>query len=164
MRSERGAILIEAILGLTIATIIITALVTVLVSSLSNATFSRNQTIATGYAQEYMELTRSLKDDNFDTLQALADSGSPSDQFCFRPSGLSEGCVDSIDGEDRDIIDFDRYLRIYVETTPVASRKCPNSIYVESVVAWEDSKCSGGAKCHDVTLKSCFSNLDYVPL
>lgn len=156
MRSEKGAILIEAILGLTIATIIITALVSVLVSSLSNATFSRNQTFATGYAQEAMELTRSMKDDNYLALEAKAVA---SGIWCFDDDlNLIQGCTEPI--EESGTM-FDRQVIL----TRGGGGCDGNSIYVEAKVSWSDSKCTNSAvKCHDVTLKSCFSNLDYVPL
>jgi len=159
MKKNSGAILIEAILGITIATIITTGLVTALVSSLSNSTFSRGQTVATGYAQESIELMRSLKDVDYEYLQANV--GTCGSNCYFDLNRDADPLVSGIEhiNDDSSGIDFDRSI-----TLSNANRNCDNSIYAEVNVSWQDSKCTGNAKCHKVTLKSCFSNLDYVKL
>ena len=161
-KRNKGAILIEAILGITIATIITTGLVSALVSSLSNSTFSRGQTIATGYAQENMELIRSLKDVDYSSLEGSVGScteDSPC-RFDFNSgNGRLISGSDDIDDDASKII-FERSIVIL----DGASHDCEGSIFAQVTVAWQDSKCSGSAKCHEVNLRSCFSNLDYVEL
>ncbi len=159
-KKNKGAILIEAILGITIATIITTGLVTALVSSLSNSTFSRGQTIATGYAQESMELIRSLKDVDYGSLEDSVGSCTEDNPCKFDLStgdGRLVSGVESIDDDSN--IEFDRSVVL-----SNVSDECQGSVYAKVTVAWQDSKCSGSAKCHKVNLRSCFSNLDYAPL
>jgi hypothetical protein len=156
IRKEKGAILIEAILGITIATLITVGLVTALVSSLSNSTFSRSQTIATGYAQEDMELLRSYKDADYAYVEGRANGGS----YYFGTSGGNSVLISgSTDKSDPSGVTFNRSIRM-----SQGNANCPNTIYAEVSSAWNDSKCSGTTKCHKVTLRSCFSNLEYVPL
>lgn len=159
IKKNKGAILIEAILGITIATVIVTALVSALVSSLSNSTFSRSQTLGTGYAQQQMEMLRSYKDFNYQDIYSRAPSGGAS--YYLNPnspnSGLQSGSQNFTDAGSG--IRFNRVINLSRNNADCR----PDSIYAEVVVSWTDSKCSSG-NCHRVALRSCFTNLDYVPL
>ncbi len=151
MKKNSGSILIEAILGLAIAITLITAIVTALISSLSSSSFSRNQSIASGYAQEGIELVRSIRDVDYSTLSGYQDG-----VYCFNPSYVLGNCPETINDSGST---FSRKIEIS-KTNP----KCTSSIYVASIVTWKDAKCRSNDECHKVELNTCLINLDYVQL
>lgn len=69
---NRGQSLFEVVVALAISTVIITALVALATSSIRNATFSKNKTIASRYAQEATEWLRSERDKDPQAFQTKA--------------------------------------------------------------------------------------------
>ena len=65
LKNNHGIILIEAIIALGVIVIVMTALVTALVSALNSSTFSNEQTLATAYAQEGLDIARAQKNRDF---------------------------------------------------------------------------------------------------
>lgn len=159
IKNNKGAILIEAILGITIATIIVTALVSALVSSLSNSTFSRSQTLATGYAQQQMEMLRSYKDFDFQDIYDSAPNGGAN--YHLNPSNPNSGLISGSQSftDTGSGIRFQRVINLSRNHADCET----GSVFAEVSVSWTDSKCSSG-NCHRVALRSCFTNVDYVPL
>jgi Tfp pilus assembly protein PilV len=160
--NNKGIILIEAILALGIIVVIMTALVTALVSTISSSSFSKDQTQATSYAQEGLDIARNFKDSSYENFQEL-ETG----EYC-----LAEGQTElSEAGGDRSCENnvnrrFTRF--IYVNQSGQDERQDPvvdacetdNSVFVASTVVWTDSKCkTEGDNCHKVELNSCFVNL-----
>jgi type II secretory pathway pseudopilin PulG len=152
--NKKGIILIEALLALTVIVIVMTALVTALVSALSNTTYSNEQTQATAYAQEGIEIARAQKNSDFAAFQALNGTN------CLGSGATSiPGSCSLIDGK------FDREIYINSNGEDLDGNKSceqANSIYVSSIVSWSDSRCGSGDSCHKVDLSSCFSNLNYI--
>ncbi len=62
MNNESGQSLVEVIAALTVVAIIVFVLVKASTTSIRNATFARNWTLATKYAQELIEEARKLRD------------------------------------------------------------------------------------------------------
>ena len=164
--NTKGIILIEALIALAVIVIVITALVTALVSAINSTTFSNEQTAATAYAQEGIDLARAEKNYNFSGFQTY--SG-----FVNFGESKTFGGSCSLDGG--------KYCRkIYVNQNGTDARTSPSvqaceqswsdgtitknvdSIFVASVVTWTDSRCNGGSMCHEVSLTSCFANLNYI--
>ena len=159
--NQKGSILIEAIIALTVIVVLMTALVSALVASLSSSNFSKNQTIATGYAQDGLEKFRALRDQDYDAFRNF-----PTGYYCLglgvEPPGTynSNLCSVNIDSI------FSRTIYInrngWDDRSAPGEQKCDDfsSVYVVSILRWTDSKCDGGALCHRVELDGCFSNLD----
>ena len=148
---KRGIILIEAILAMAVVVIIMTALITALVSAMNSTRFSEDQTIATGYAQEGMELVRNQKN---------ADFGAFKDAISGNSYDLGPG--NDIDSRFERVIyanlsGIDRDGQQYCEQ----DNDGLDSIYVASIVSWNSSRCSSSAKCHEVVLESCITNVSY---
>ncbi|MBI3069818.1 MAG: hypothetical protein HYY87_00750, partial [Candidatus Levybacteria bacterium] len=55
---QKGQTLIEVLLALGTAVVVLSATVVAVLSALNNAQFSKNQSLATQYAQEGMEVMR----------------------------------------------------------------------------------------------------------
>lgn len=158
-KNKKGIILVEAIIAMTVIVMIMTAIVTALISSINSTTYSEEQTIATGYAQEGIEVARNQKNIDWDSISNLSNGYY---SLCQGSSLIqsSGSCV--IDG---------KYTRtIYVNQDGFDNRTSPgsqicleNSIFVASTVTWSDGRCtSSSVDCHKVDLNSCFTNLNYI--
>lgn len=163
MKKQRGEILIEALLGLVITSIIVTGLVVALNSSVSNSIFSTNQSQATLIAKEGLDLVKNIKEDDYLSVSNLATG-----YYHLNSSRvLVPGCCESVtvDG-----IEFSR--QFYINSIGLDQRKTPvkqacnnaeASVFAASIVSWSDSKCGpGGAKCHKIELDSCFADLSQI--
>src|ERR1700722_6827093 len=62
---QRGQTLIETLAALAIISIVIVAIATAVTSSLSNATYNQNETIATKYAQQGTEVINQIRDGSY---------------------------------------------------------------------------------------------------
>lgn len=168
--NNKGVILIEAILALTVIVVILTALVTALVSAVSSSNFSKDQSLAGGYAQEGLEIARNDKDISFGELKNMTIG-----TYCLSGTELTligkfaeneSDCSENIDEK------FSR--SVYVNGQGRDDRVSPGqlkcrtnrtdqeSIFVASKVTWTDSRCSSGSQCHEVELNSCFINLNRI--
>src|SRR5260221_11589392 len=65
MKNQHGQTLIEVLLSMAVATIIITAITFAVINSLKNSQFSKNQTLATQYTQQGLEIIRSMRYSNY---------------------------------------------------------------------------------------------------
>ncbi|MGB9585896.1 MAG: prepilin-type N-terminal cleavage/methylation domain-containing protein [Anaerolineales bacterium] len=68
MKKNQGQSLIEMLVAIAIVLVVIVALVAVTTVSIRNASFSRNQALATKYAQEGIEEARKLRDERGDSF------------------------------------------------------------------------------------------------
>jgi len=64
MKKIKGQSLVEMVIAIGIVLIVIVALVAVTTFSIRNAIFSRNQSLATKYAQEAIEKVRAYREQN----------------------------------------------------------------------------------------------------
>lgn len=62
MKKNQGQSLIEMVVAIAVVLIVIVALVAITTVSIRNANFSRNQALATKYAQEGIEKVRAYRD------------------------------------------------------------------------------------------------------
>lgn len=69
-KREKGQSLIEILAALAVVIIVILALVAVTTVSIRNATFAKNQSLATKYAQELIEEARELRNSDKDAFFA----------------------------------------------------------------------------------------------
>ena len=159
MRKQRGEILVEALLGLAITIIIITGLIVALNSSVSNSTFSTNQSQASLIAKEGLDLVKNIKEDNYSSIDLTG-------YYCLNNSVLKKDCFQEVDGDN---LKFSR--QFYISRDGKDYRKIPagtsvcnkdgTAVFAASIVTWWDSKCGSNisAKCHKVELNSCFTDL-----
>jgi type II secretory pathway pseudopilin PulG len=64
-RTQKGQTLIEAIVAIGVAVLVMSGLVVAVISAVKNAQFAKNQSLATKYALEGMELVRQDRDTNW---------------------------------------------------------------------------------------------------
>ena len=107
MKKESGQSLIEVLAALAVVTIAILALVSITMISVRNASFAKNQSLATKYAQEAMEEARQLRNDNRDDFFII---GGTTNTACINlpplppsPFSLTRTCS-LVDGTKMEII------------------------------------------------------------
>ena len=148
-KNQTGQALIEALLALTFAVVIITAVVIAVITSLSSATFTKNQNQASNYAQEGLDVARNMKESDPQTFFGLNGNYCANMGISLTGSG---NCTVGIYTQN-----------VFVDD--IASRcAAGKGSFVISTVSWNDGKCqNSGDKCHKVQLDSCFYNLNSVP-
>jgi len=153
-----GQVLIEAVIAIAVVSFLMSGIVAALISSVNNSTFSKNQNLATNFAQEGIDIARNFKESDFQTFSTFQN------YYCIDKndttiSRFKRTCNKNVDSF------FTR--RLYINQNGQDTRvgpsqqKCESgSIFVASIVAWNDSRCQGTAECHDVELNSCFTDLN----
>lgn len=71
-KDEKGQSLFEVVLALAVAALIIIAIVALATISIRNASFSRDQSLTTRYAQEAIEWLRGQRDEDWDAFATRA--------------------------------------------------------------------------------------------
>lgn len=148
----KGDTLIEVLVALGLITVVITALAGVVITSMGNTQFSKNQNTATQYAQEGMEIIRRIRDDNYVNFRNIASA-----TYCFDEGvmalPLPPNCTSAnVSGS-------------FLRKVTITQNGCAvNVANVTVTVSWQDSKCPAiNAFCHASRLESCFSTINPVP-
>lgn len=176
-KKEIGSTLIEAILAIAIVTIVLSAVVVAVVSSVNNSQSSTDRSFALDYAEEGLDYLRDLKGEDFAGFTTTYNLKTPlsSNYYCLSdddgavPDSDLSVCATSGPGTGN--VAEGKYLRkvfIHYNPPPAASPggrdplnniKCAGSgIFASSIVYWTDSKCKDGTYCRSVELNTCFYN------
>ena len=161
IKKEKGQTLIEALVALAAAVAVVYAISTAVISALSNAQFSKNQVLATQYAQQGIEIMRQLRDSDWSTFYSYNDSGS-SLYYCLDKNSKSirsqgTGCGQNVDN-------FIREVQIQKNSSDCRTPSgITNAARITVIVKWSDGKCpAGDAYCHKVQLASCLSDFQVI--
>jgi len=145
--NEKGQTLIEAVGALGILALVISATTMAVTTSLSNATYDKNQTLATKYAQQGSEIVHQVRDVNYGNFQAL------NGIYCLakNQTTMTNGpCSVNIDG-------------FYVRSVQIIQNGCgANVSRVNVSVAFKDGKCTASTYCHNQIDSSCLSTTNPV--
>lgn len=154
MKREKGQTLVEALIALGVAIVIISAIVVSVISSLSNAQFTKNQNQANHFAQEGMEIVRGIRNSSWTTFSALS-----STYYCLSANSTTL-VVRGADGCGQNVGIFVR--EVLVEHS---SASCVGTSRITVNVSWSDSKCTDTSNtfCHKVDFISCLGNNGAVP-
>lgn len=168
---QQGQTLVEALVSLSIAVAVIGAITVVVISSLNNATFTKNQNLATQYAQEGLEVTKRASLSDTPKFSQIADDiycldegktifddplTNPGEGRCGFNVGTGETYA-NVGGV------FSREIEVdHQNEEPLSSGGCGGNTKVIVRVKWSDNKCEAesGPLCHEVVLESCFSDYD----
>lgn len=158
IKSQKGQSLVEALIALGVAVVIISGIAVAVITSVNNTDFSKNQNLATQYAQQGMELVRHKSESDWGSFTMLSGS------YCLdqnstdlSPAGL--GCSLNINDANSNPF-FIRQVDVSQNTS-----SCTGSASVSVKVSWTDGKCSSASNvyCHTVKLDSCLANINSVP-
>lgn len=145
-----GQSLIEMLVAMSAAVIILTGISVTVSSSLNNANYSKNQIIATKYAQEGIEITRQIRDSNLAAFSLLNGT------YCLAKAQQSFGGSCSSPN-------VDNFIRT-VLVQPSGGSCGANTSLVSVVVSWADGKCSSGTYCNKVQQDTCLSTANSMQL
>jgi len=158
MKREDGQTLIEILLAVGVAAAIITAIAAVVISALNNATFRKNQNLATSYAQQGMEVVRAIRDRSWTDFSLL-------DGWMCLPQNsttLTPRVGLDCDGEGNVGI-FIREIRMQLNQSDCTASVVNTKVTV--AVKWSDSKCTSPPPfnyCQEVKLISCLTKINAV--
>jgi len=146
--NNKGQTLIEALVALSVSTIIIAAITMAVITGMNNATFSKNQNLATGFAQQGMDILHQQSQSDWATFDGMATNIT----YCLvqNETTLDSDCPDSPN------INSSFVRKVKIEPP---SAGCSSGKKVSVTVSWGDGKCTdaGNKYCHNVSLDSCFA-------
>ena len=152
MKPMKGQTLIEVLVALGVIAVIATALAAVVVTSVSNTQFSKNQNLASQYAQEGMEIVRSIRDSDYVTFRTYSGS------YCLDKDAttLTPDCSSA------NVDNFIRRVTIVQDTCAGSSVTDVDNVKVS--VSWQDGKCPvSNTYCRNATQETCLSTVNPVP-
>ena len=158
---QKGQTLLEVMLALSIAILIVSAVVASILNALNNEQFGVSQNQATQLAQEGVDLFRNLSQSDWatftnygrrDTTDAIS--------WCLpqvnpTPIPLGSGCAPNAGNNDRFVREIKVELNSCITPTPGITNI---SGRVTSTVKWGDGKCTGTGDdqyCHKTEVVSC---------
>lgn len=166
MRRNSGQTLIEVLVALGTSVVIISAITVAVLSSLSNVEFEKNQSLATSYAQQGMEIIRSMSNNNYGLFKLL------SGKYCLAKSctALTSSRGDSCGPEGvtcQPVPNVDTFMREVTIDTSQSNNCVAGGIHfteATTTVSWSDSKCTdtNNLFCHQVSISSCFSDANII--
>jgi type II secretory pathway pseudopilin PulG len=148
-----GQMLLEVILAIAMAIITVGAVMMIIVASLGRAQYSKNQDLANSYAREGIDTVRKMRDSNW------SDFHSRNGSYCLNQGAVTLGstpCTANVGGI------FTRSVSLEQNSSD-CSGGGSNGTKTTVTVSWPDNKCpSSKPYCNNVTLVSCFSNINAV--
>jgi len=151
--NESGQSLIEVLIALAASVAVVSAIAVTVITSLSNAEFTKSQNLATQYSREGMEIVRQIAKNNWTDFLNYKNVN-----YCLNKGSITPTTMVGLNcGKNIDNI-FDRQL-----TIDPKSLRCISSIEITSTVLWTDSKCqTGDILCHQIKLRSCLADINSV--
>ena len=144
-----GQTLIEALAALAIVGIVISAIGVIVTTSLSNARFDENQTLATKYAQQGSEVIQQIRDDNYTGFQNFNGT------YCLGQGQITLGLPANCTSANMD--------NTFIRSITIQQNGCGANIAQVTVnVSFTDSKCANGKYCHIQTISTCLSTVNSV--
>lgn len=154
-QNELGQSLIEVLIALAASVAVVSAIAVTVITSLSNAEFTKNQNLATQYSREGIEIVRQIAKNNWTNFLTYTNRN-----YCLNKGSTIPTAMTGLNcGKNIDNI-FDRTVIIVHSPN---STYCNSSTEVSSSVSWTDSKCqTGNILCHQIKLRSCFADVNSV--
>lgn len=169
--NQKGQGLVEALIALGAAVVIISAITVAVITSVQNTDFSKYQNLATGYAQQGMEIVK--QQSQLDWTSTSSYTGT----YCLSqgattlpplPSTTNPACGEINVGN--------MFIRqVEIQNKIPSGPSCNNlnspccivsnqnpplySSKVTVTVKWTDGKCSANSFCHSVKLDSCLQDI-----
>lgn len=150
---NKGQSLFEVVVAIAISALVIGAIVSLATISIRNSTYSKNQSLASGYAQQATEWLRGQRDTNIANFIAKAGPQNGTTTYCLpdltdltslTPVGTPASCSNPIANTS-----FTRYVSFKPTTSPTAK----TLIETDVTVFWTDSQGT-----HEVTSATDFTD------
>lgn len=180
--SNKGQTLIEVLIAFATLAVVITSSTLAVISALNNAEFIKNQHLATQYAQQGMEIVRSIRENDYHTFLSITNPDAsdptaipplayyycmakscstlntlPNDQ-CGQVTAAGVPCaLQNVDSFVRGVM-VDRTVSNTCNTTGQTTP--PTEVTVS--VSWIDGRCPRGVYCHSSSVTSCLGPINSV--
>lgn len=155
--NEKGQTLIEVLVALAAAVAVIVAITIIVVTSLSNVEFTKNQNLATEYSRQGLEILRQLAKESWTNFSSYT-----SINYCLAQGSSSPCVMGSVSCGTPTTCGQNVGIFVRQITIEQNSSSCSNNVKVTSTVKWSDSKCTTDPFCHSVILESCFANTNVI--
>lgn len=150
---QAGQTILEVLLALGAGVAIFGAITTIVISSLNNAQFTKNQNLANSYAREGMDVIRQLRDSGWSNFAGI------SGERCISVDKTLTSVPPTAPNCEKNIGEFGRKVEIKHFSPPFPG--CFLDSGVRVTVSWSDGKCPlADRNCHNVELVSCFSDIN----
>lgn len=158
-----GQTIIEAMVALAAILLILAAISVATITSLNNAEFIKNQSLASKYAQQGMESMRYTRNNDpvtfFSTYAGntycMCANNVLGDNNCVSGSSAGTQCVKVDNFSGASLIREVKFSAL----GSTESQGCSSGTRVTVTVSWSSGKCSNSVRyCHKTQLISCFSN------
>ncbi len=158
---NKGQTLIELLVGFTAMALIIGAITMLSVSALNNAQFSKNQSFATQYAQQGIEMMRNLRDINIVKFKSLSSHICLAESCNSPVAGNNPSCGGAATCDVNVLGTFVRDINITPQSPDCGLNGLGAAVNTKVTVgvSWTDGKCTQGAYCHTEQVTSCFSDI-----
>jgi prepilin-type N-terminal cleavage/methylation domain-containing protein len=147
----RGDTLIEVLIALAVAVVVISAITTLGITSLSNARFVASQEQASKYTQEGMETVRKIRNGNYSAFASYSGT------YCLAKNATSLGI--SVASCTTANIDNTYIRSVEIRQNVNCGAISTNLAHTTVRVSFTDGKCPSGVYCHTTESSSCLSTL-----
>lgn len=161
-KAQNGQTLIEVLLALGTAVVVLSATVVAVLAALNNAQFSKNQNIATQYAQQGMEVMRNMRNSNWTLFSGYGGASGVTVSYCLDQNSTElsgrnrtiQGCAGGSSTNGQNVGIFARRVDIEKDSSLCGGS---NQTKVTILVSWASNKCTDSSNlyCHSVKLVSC---------
>ncbi len=168
MKKQSGQTLIEVLISLVVAGTIVTAITFSVISSLKNSQYAKNQTSATEYAQQGIEIVKNVRDQNYGTFTSLG--GVSGGTYCLADSctsissNVNDPCGPPASKCNLNVpLPSPTFIRQVFIQQQAANCTGPSlgtqaGALVNVTVSWTDAQCAGSSYCHQVNNETCLTN------
>ena len=157
IKNQKGQTIIEAVVALAAVFVIVAAIAVVILNSVNNSQFVKNQNLANKYAQQGMEFIRGIQASNLEDFSTLSGSYGMDDEA----SSLTEESLTVNVGNThiRNIYITENEEPCINTGSVLPEEQNIGLKKVTVIVSWSSGKCGSDETenrfCHDTTLVSC---------
>jgi len=162
IRTDAGQTLLEILFAFGISIMVLSAIIFGITTSLSNAQYTKDQSLATFYATEGMSIIRQMRDNSWSGYSQKITDLTNGDKYCITSDSALP--LQQISSADNCVGNYSVgngfFSREVVFELPSSS--CNGGSKATVKVSWTDNKCTSTSTpfCHHVELVSCFSEVD----
>jgi Tfp pilus assembly protein PilV len=172
--AQQGQTLIEVLIAFATLAVVITSATLTVISALNNAEFVKNQHLAIQYAQQGMEIVRSMRENNYNSFLTLSNPQNlPNpDRVIYYCMAAACTSLSPVGGDacgttntpcvDQNIGAFVRAIAIDKTTFNTCSAGASTQVTVS--VSWTDGTCPRGEYCHTSSVVSCLAPINSVAI
>lgn len=161
--NQKGQSLVEALIALGAVALIISAMAVAVITSVNSSDFSKNQSRATYYAQQGIEILKQASQSDWNSFSDI--NGVYMGQRCLGDDNTFSNITNCPFSQPNNLPGPNVSGSFIRQTLlqPPGQNSCAEGLNGIVTVYWLDGKCRSHVYCHSVELDSCFTNINNVP-